>query len=182
MGRVSGVDAQRAAFEQLFDAHYAELERFVRRRLSDQSAAEDVLTDAFLVVWRRWDDVPDPALPWLYGICSRVLATHQRSAARRSRLSRRLAAMPIDETRDPAETRAEQETISIAFAALSEEQREVLRLIAWDGLSTAEAAQVLDCTPGAFRLRLMRARQALTKQLALDGKEEVQASSSAERR
>jgi RNA polymerase sigma-70 factor (ECF subfamily) len=171
MGRVSEGDSQRAAFERLFDAHYAELERFVRRRLSDQSAAEDVLTETFLVAWRRSNEVPEPAVPWLYRVCSHVLATHQRAASRRRRLFGRMAALPTEETRDLTDALAERETIAEAFADLSEDQREVLRLIVWEGLSTAEAAEVLDCTPGAFRIRFMRARQALAKHLELAGNE-----------
>jgi RNA polymerase sigma-70 factor (ECF subfamily) len=52
---------------------------------------------------------------------------------------------------------------------LSEPEREVLRLIAWDGLSTGDAARVYGCSAGAFRVRLHRARRKLAKQLEAAG-------------
>lgn len=52
-----------------------------------------------------------------------------------------------------------------ALAALSEADREVLILVAWDQLDAKESADVLGCTTGAFRVRLHRARKRLTTQL-----------------
>ena len=49
--------------------------------------------------------------------------------------------------------------------SLSETDQEVLRLVAWDELSAAEGAQVLDCTPAAFRVRFHRARRAFATRL-----------------
>ncbi len=66
---------------------------------------------------------------------------------------------------DPAESLALREAFSAAFAGLEEHEREVLRLVAWDGLDVREAAQVLGCSQGAFRVRLHRARRKLTRRL-----------------
>jgi RNA polymerase sigma-70 factor, ECF subfamily len=173
MGRVEGTEFNRGSFDALFDAHYGELERFARRRLADQAAVEDVLADTFVAAWRRRADMPDPALPWLYGICGRVIGTARRGQTRRARLRGRLASQPVGRTRDPADIHAERSQITAAFAELSDGQREVLRLIAWDGLSTAQAAAVLDCSPGAFRTRFHRARRELEKHLASAGNEEM---------
>ncbi len=52
-----------------------------------------------------------------------------------------------------------------AFAALRERDREVLRLVAWDGLDAAEAAEVLGVTRLAFTVRLHRARRRLERAL-----------------
>ena len=49
------------------------------------------------------------------------------------------------------------------------DDREVLRLIAWEGLESREAAAVFGCSYGAFRVRLHRARRRLEKQLAAAG-------------
>jgi RNA polymerase sigma-70 factor (ECF subfamily) len=171
MSHVTGADFDREAFDRLFDRHYAELARFARRRVADQASVDDVLAETFVTAWRRRREMPDPALPWLYGVCARVIATTRRGGARRGRLWARLASLPHEPARDPADIHAERSAIAAAFARLDEDQREVLRLIAWDGLSTEEAAAVLDCSPGAFRTRFHRARRELEKHLAATGNE-----------
>jgi RNA polymerase sigma-70 factor (ECF subfamily) len=70
---------------------------------------------------------------------------------------------------DPAESLALRDAFATAFAQLEEHEREVLRLVAWDGLSTREAAGVLECSAAAFRVRLHRARRRLTKHLEATG-------------
>lgn len=55
-----------------------------------------------------------------------------------------------------------------AFGCLEEDDQELLRLVAWDGLTPAQAAQVLGCSPVAARSRLHRARNRLAAVLGLD--------------
>jgi RNA polymerase sigma factor (sigma-70 family) len=168
-GGASGPDE--GAFNALFEAHYAGLRRFVMRRIEHRAAAEDILAETFAIAWRRRALTPDPALPWLFVICHRVIANHRRSAKRRLRLTNRLASSRPDLGRDPAELLAERSEIGTAFARLNPAQREVLRLVAWDGLGAADAASVLGCTPAAFRVRLHRARRELAKHLSEAGHE-----------
>jgi len=163
----------REAFDRLFEAHYEQLHRFARRRLADEAAVDDTVAETFVIAWRRRADLPDPPLPWLYAVCIRVMATSRRGASRRNRLLGRLRAMPVEPSRDPADSYESRAVIAHAFAALPEDKREVLRLIAWDGLSTEEAAIALDCSPSAFRTRYHRARRALETQLASAGHEET---------
>jgi RNA polymerase sigma-70 factor (ECF subfamily) len=171
MGRreASGPDERR--FDALFESHYAELRRFTLRRIENREATQDILAETFAVAWRRRGQMPDPALPWLFGICRNVIANNRRSARRRLRLINRLARSRPDVGRDPADVFAERSGFANAFSRLSLDQREVLRLAAWEGLTAAEGAAVLGCTPEAFRVRLHRARGALAKQLAEAGHE-----------
>lgn len=177
MSCVKGTEFDRASFDRLFDAHYAELDRFARRRVADQGSVDDVLAETFVTAWRRRTDIPKPALPWLYGVCALVIATARRTEARRGRLRGLLASVAVAPGRDPADIYAARSAIIAAFAQLSEDQREVLRLIAWEGLSTTDAATVLGCSPGAFRTRFHRARRELEKHLASGGNKEMQAGS-----
>jgi RNA polymerase sigma factor (sigma-70 family) len=179
-GGASGTDEH--AFNALFEAHYAELRRFVLRRIENRAAAEDVLAETFAIAWRRRELTPDPAVPWLFGICHKVIANHRRSAKRRLRLTNRLANLKPDVGRDPADLLAERSEIGRAFSQLSAAQREVLRLVAWDGLGATEAAAVLGCTPSAFRVRLHRARNELVKHLAEAGHEPNETANAAEPR
>jgi RNA polymerase sigma factor (sigma-70 family) len=171
MGRDGWSGAEEQAFNVLFEAHYSQLRRFVLRRLENRAAAEDVLAETFAVAWRRRDQQPDSPLPWLFGICHKVIANHRRSAKRRLRLINRLGASRTLPGRDPAELLAERTEIGRAFAQLNDSQRDVLKLVAWDGLSAADAAEVLGCTPAAFRVRLHRARSELAKHLGEAGHE-----------
>ena len=168
---LGGAESGERAFEGLFEDHYSELRRFVLRRVENRAAAEDVLAETFAIAWRRWESKPDPPLPWLFGICRKVIANHRRSAKRRTRLMNRLRGSRLDLGRDPAEAIAARSEIARAFAELSDSQREVLSLVAWEGLGAADAAGVLGCSPAAFRVRLHRARSELAKRLSAAGHE-----------
>jgi RNA polymerase sigma-70 factor (ECF subfamily) len=164
-------DVYRHRFERCFRDHYAQLLAFSMRRVSGREIAEDVVADAFAVAWRRRDRIPDPPLPWLYAIAGHVIANQYRSARRRNNLDRRLARETGSAAAesDPAESLGRRDAFSAAFALLDEPEREVLRLVAWDGLDTRDAALVFGCSPGAFRVRLHRARRKLAKQLEAAG-------------
>ena len=162
-----------AAFGELVDRHHPMLYAFARRRVAEQASIEDVLADTFLVAWRRRAEIP-------YRHCRGSTAF----ACGRFRRTGDPAVVgpgcgavcrPVPEVagRDPADLHATRSEINWAFAQLSESERETLRLIAWDGLSTEDAATVLGITPGAFRVRLHRARRALEKHLGADGHEQV---------
>ncbi|HEY2053357.1 MAG TPA: sigma-70 family RNA polymerase sigma factor [Solirubrobacterales bacterium] len=160
-------DIYRDRFESCFREHHARLLAFAMRRVSGREAAEDVVADTFAVAWRRRDRIPDGPLPWLYAIAANVIADQYRSTRRRQDLGLRLAheARADASGSDPAESLALRDAFATAFARLEEHEREVLRLVAWDGLEVREGAQVLGCTQGAFRVRLHRARRKLVRQL-----------------
>lgn len=164
-------DVFRPRFETCFRDHYADVLAFSMRRISGRETAEDVVADTFAVAWRRRDRIPDPVLPWLYGIAIRVIANQRRSIQRRSRLDERLSheARAESGNADLGAAIDARSSFAAAFAGLSEAEREVLRLAAWDGLGTADAAQVLGCSPSAYRVRLYRARRKLGKQLEAAG-------------
>lgn len=164
-------DIHRHRFERCFRDHYAQVLAFSMRRVSGREFAEDVVADTFAVAWRRRDRIPDPPLPWLYAIAGNVIANQSRSTHRHHKLDKRLAqeAGVVAPGPDPMESLDRRDAFSAAFALLAEPEREVLRLIAWDGLDTRDAARVFGCSPGAFRVRLHRARRKLAKQLEAAG-------------
>jgi RNA polymerase sigma-70 factor (ECF subfamily) len=77
-----GDDDRRARFEALFAAHHAAVRGYVVRR-SAGTALDDAVADTFLIAWRRLDELPEPALPWLLDVARRVLADQRRAARRR---------------------------------------------------------------------------------------------------
>jgi RNA polymerase sigma factor (sigma-70 family) len=159
-------------FESLFHAHFDAVLRFASSRTVDAEAAKDAAAATFLVAWRRQRDVPvDRPLPWLLGVTRRTLADQRRSSTRLGNVRARLAsarvggaaAGPAD---DPGDRIAERDVVLGAFHRLRVRDREVLRLVAWDGLSTEDAAVVAGCSPATFAVRLSRARHRFDAQLA----------------
>ena len=154
-----------ARMEALFRRHYRDVAAYVRRR-AEPDLVEDVIAETFLVAWRRLDDVPVDARPWLIGVARKTLATQRRSLARRRSLISRLEA-----TSGPQERAAQPTELGVADALerLSERDREAITLVAWDGLSPSEAAAVVGQSPVAFRVRLHRAKRRLRQRLEARG-------------
>jgi RNA polymerase sigma-70 factor (ECF subfamily) len=153
----------RERFELIYARHAPAVKAYVMRR-TQASVADDVVADVFTVCWRRLEDVPADPLPWLIGVAARVLSTHRRGETRRLRLGRRLAAAePIVALEPPA---LEHPTLGAALAGMRDTDRELLLLIAWDGLSPTQAAAVLGIAPVTVRVRLHRARARLRIALA----------------
>ena len=158
------IDRQRR-FDQIYRRHERRLLGYALRRAPTE-AAKDAVAETFLAAWRRLDELPPDPLPWLIAATRRTLANQRRSSGRQLLLAERLAR----ELRTAAgEEHAAHETTIVddAFAQLALGDREVLALVAWDGLTNAQAASSLGCSAVAFRVRLHRARRRLAA--ALDG-------------
>jgi RNA polymerase sigma-70 factor, ECF subfamily len=153
-------------FEELFRVNYAAVRGYALRR-APRDVAQDVVAETFLVAWRRLEDVPDDALPWLFGVARRVLANERRSADRRTALEQRVATSTVTGAADAADRLGDAELMRAALAELSEDHREALMLVAWHGLTGARAARAAGCSPATFAVRLHRARAKLAAQLAL---------------
>ncbi|BBH64061.1 DNA-directed RNA polymerase sigma-70 factor [Actinoplanes sp. OR16] len=152
-------------FTALYERHYTDVERYVVRRASDV-AARDVVADVFVVIWRRIGDVPEPALPWIYGVARRVLANELRGVQRRRQLEQKVAGHAGDDTAaDHADDVTSAAVLAAAFERLPETDRETLRLIAWEELSTRDAATAAGCSLATFAMRLHRARRRLRREM-----------------
>jgi RNA polymerase sigma factor (sigma-70 family) len=147
-------NAQR--FEDLFRRHYPAVRGYALRRTSPD-AAQDTVAETFLVAWRRLDDVPADALPWLFGVARHVLANQRRTSGRGEALEKRLAGAGADAL-DLEASVTESDVVRAAMARLSDRDREALMLVAWHGLSSKRAARAAGCTRTAFDVRLHRAR------------------------
>jgi RNA polymerase sigma-70 factor (ECF subfamily) len=156
--------SDRAAFESVFRAHVGAVHAYALRR-SDAATADEVVADTFLVCWRRFDRVPEDALPWLYAVARRCLANRLRAGRREQVRTVPPPSAPGDQTADTYEQRARAREVLAALAALPPKEREALQLCAWEGLAPADAARVVGCTATAFRVRLHRARRRLAATL-----------------
>jgi RNA polymerase sigma-70 factor, ECF subfamily len=161
---VSGGES-RECFPEIFDSYAPSVLRFARRRLDDGDAAWDVVNDTFTTAWRHWDRRPAAGelLPWLYAIAGNAVRDQRRSAGRQSRLIARLsAAGTAGHTADPADGIVLGQSVAGALARLPAADQEVLRLVAWEGMTDARAiGLVLGLSPAAVRTRVHRARRRL---------------------
>jgi RNA polymerase sigma-70 factor (ECF subfamily) len=159
-------------FRSLYEAVYPDLVRFVQRRAGPDHA-EDVVADAFLVVWRRLDELPRPhddARAWVFGIARNVLLNSHRGEHRRRALGVRLADAATPTATDTATDTATEAVVNrvdlaTAWRRLAETHQEAIALAVFEELSAPQAAAVLGISPVAFRLRLSRARRALRRHL-----------------
>jgi RNA polymerase sigma-70 factor (ECF subfamily) len=151
-----------AVFDDLWRRYSSRVMAYALRHV-DPGTAQDVVSETFLVAWRRLRDVPDQPLPWLLVVARNTIANRRRSGYRQTMLHAELQRLErVAETSDSAEISAVQRTAALAaLAALSAVEREALLLVAWDGLSVAQAAKVAGCSTAAFHLRLHRARRRL---------------------
>jgi RNA polymerase sigma-70 factor (ECF subfamily) len=154
-------------FVELFESTFTPVTAYARRRVADRAEADDVVAETYAVAWRRRGQLdPDaPPLPWLYGIAANVIRNHHRSRSRRLRLADKLEAqtarsgVPHPIGGDPGDRPADD--LRTALASLADDDQEVLRLVAWEGLAHAEIGQILGCSTNAVGLRVHRARQRL---------------------
>jgi RNA polymerase sigma-70 factor (ECF subfamily) len=129
---------------------------------TNKENAHDVVSSTYLVAWRRFADVPADGLPWLIGVARRVLSDQRRSEARRAALDQRVAADAARSQTSPdvlMEAMVLRGSIRDALSQLRPEDREIVTLVAWHGLSTEQLAVALGCSKGLASLRLHRARR-----------------------
>ncbi len=153
-----------ALLDQIYRSYVADVTAYALRRCSADDAA-DVVSETFVVAWRRIGDLPEePAVrPWLLGVARRVLANQRRGLRRRGALVERISShlAPHLRVAPAAEIDGEAQLLNEALKTLSAVDRELLMLIAWEELTPLEVATALDISPATVRTRLFRARKRL---------------------
>ena len=157
-----------AALEQLYRRHAAWLTARLTRRCADPGIVDEVLQDTFVAVWKgadKYAGTGDPAA-WIWGIAVRRLVDALRK--------RPPSTYPIEEPDlgvvESAEDRVlvgvEHGDLGAALGRLSPELRAVVQATVLDGLTTKEAAMLLDIPQGTVKTRAARARRELREALA----------------
>jgi RNA polymerase sigma-70 factor (ECF subfamily) len=162
-------------FAALWTAHHGSVLAYCRRRAPADMAA-DAATATFAVLWRRVADAPVDALPWLYAVARRELANRRRAQSRfgvfLGRLSNDRIVTGAEVAPDASSQVMERSSARSALGRLRPDDRELLMLIAWEGLSPTDAAASLGISISTFSVRLHRARQRLESELAAFNKED----------
>src|SRR5215472_829538 len=124
-------------FEVLYRQHFRAVLRYTLARVEPESA-KDATAETFLIAWRRLPDVPDEPAPWLFAVARKVIAGQLRSRSRREALRARLEVTAAEGSGagEIGEDVAERAVVLTAFGRLSENDREVLMLKAWDGFGS----------------------------------------------
>jgi RNA polymerase sigma-70 factor, ECF subfamily len=155
-------------FAEIFHRYFAEIHRYVARRLGGD-AADDIAAETFLAAFRKrqqFDPARGAVRPWLYGIATNLVGSHRRGE---KRFFQALARTPADgvvpghDDRVAAQVSADgvRGDLAAALAALAPGDRDVLLLVALADFSYDEVAEALDLKNGTVASRLNRARKQL---------------------
>jgi RNA polymerase sigma-70 factor (ECF subfamily) len=136
----------------LYDAHAPALFRFLIRLTGDEAAVKDILQEIFLRLAREPGLLRDVAAPrsYLFRMAHRLAIDQARREETRLRYAERagagkeIAAVPAASESDAAWRR---EKLAGALAALPPEQRAVVLLKVWEGLTFAEIGKALEISP-----------------------------------
>jgi RNA polymerase sigma-70 factor (ECF subfamily) len=164
MQRIAAGDED--AYRSVIERHLHGVHAFAHRILGNRAEAEEVSQETFLRVWRQADRYVSRAKlsTWIYRIAHNLAVDQLR---RRRGL---VAVIEVDEL--PASERSElsqrelQATVGAALAELPERQRTALALVHYQGMSNAEAAEVLGLGLRALESLLARGRRTLRERLA----------------
>ncbi|MGW1681505.1 RNA polymerase sigma factor [Saccharopolyspora sp. NPDC002376] len=158
------------AFAVIFDRHAVTVHRFLARRVGGE-LADDLTGQTMLVAFdqrRRFDLTQRSALPWLYGIATNLLRRHRRTEVRQHRALARAVPETTYEGHDELvsdRVTAAAQPLRKALAGLSPAERDIVLLIAWEGLSYDEVSVALGIPIGTVRSRMHRARRKLREAL-----------------
>ena len=158
-----------ADFRSIFDDCHQAVHTYCLRRLAIEDA-NDATAEVFLVLWRRLDRVPpgSETLSWLYGVARNVVRNYARGARRRLRLAAKVGSLrgPVPEEPEPKVIkRFEEAEVLQALRRLRPQDQELLRLKAWEKLSTRAIGEVLGVSDRAVEGRLARALNRLANAL-----------------
>jgi RNA polymerase sigma-70 factor (ECF subfamily) len=171
-----------AAFAELYDLLAPRLMAFLTRRTRDAARSEDLVQQTFLQMHcaRRHFARGAAVTPWAFAIARRLLIDGLRKTARSPAWA---SEDEGDEAQRPAPDASPDQIagrrhiarrMSEELARLSENDRTAFELVRCDGLSLAEAAEVLGTTVNAVKLRAFRSCEALRERLGDEVREELE--------
>ena len=153
--------------ERVWEEFHAPLQLFIRRRISDEEIAEDVLQDVFLKIHQHMDALEDVRKleSWIYQITRNAIIDAYRS-------QRQEATLEAAEALDLPEELPDDDIVSVLLPgvramvrSLPELDRQALVLTEYQGLTQKELAERLGLSLSGAKSRVQRAREKLKQQL-----------------
>lgn len=131
-------------FSEFFTNNYAQVMRFVERRITSREDAQDVTAEIFHIAWHKWAELTAPDMRWLASVARWKIRDYNKALARRLRKDEALQldallsgeSLPVDDAH----------MVRQMVAALPTRQREVMQLLHWERLSPPEIAEHLGCS------------------------------------
>lgn len=139
----------------LYEEYYDKISRYVYVHIGDRTEAEDIAGEVFLKALESLKSYQERGIPmqsWLFRIAHNMVVDHLRKAAKRKTIP--IDTVQIEGGTDPmtvAESNIEMERVARAMEQITKEQREVLRLRFFGGLTSKEAGSILNKSDGAVR-------------------------------
>jgi RNA polymerase sigma-70 factor, ECF subfamily len=155
-------------FQELYGATSKPLLAFIARRATTSEEATDLLAEAYIIAWRRLDEIPHSpeSTLWLFGVARNLLmkSNHQQRSQQN---------LVHDLTQELARLAAYRPDTDIGLTdkmhaclhRLPPKQREILLMTAWEGLKPREIAKITGSSANIVRVRLHHARQQLAREL-----------------
>ena len=163
-----------AAFDDLYEVYRPRIFAFLLRMSRSRTVAEDLLDETWLRLVRHAPSLrPDTRIaPWLFTVARNLYWSHRRAClVEETREQELLALWPASASWpspfDLAAAGELERRVEVALTSLGAKHREVLLLVAHEGLTPGEAAAVCGINPENLRQRLSRARAALAEKLDL---------------
>lgn len=149
-----------AALARLYDGHRVILFGLLIRILHSRQEAEDVLQEVFLQVWNRaadFDESRGRPFTWLVTLARSRAIDRLRSLGSRERVAQNAAREVVDETSDAIEDAIRSQESRVVRGALQElpdDQRRLLKLAYFEGLTQSEIAKRLETPLGTVKTRM----------------------------
>jgi RNA polymerase sigma factor (sigma-70 family) len=165
-----GDDGAAAEFERVYRANVAAVTAFFARRSADPHLVADLTAETFVTAITSFGSFdPGRGTPraWVFGIARHIYAAHCEACGQQQDRLQRLAGRRdlepdhVAELLDRIDAERAGRDLVLGLGLLSDRDRQVVELVDLAGLRPKEAAAVLRVTPGAVRMRLMRARAQL---------------------
>ena len=164
------------AFEVLFDRHRLQVYRFAYQMVNKRDDAEDMVQEAFVRAYQNLHRYRDEAkfTTWLLRIVSNLCTDQARMSQRRNNLEQKEAKGALDwmttgsfeNPIDNLELDRKRLALRKALAALPEHHRQMIVMRDIEEREYSDIAEVLGCTIGGAKLRVLRARRALRDRIA----------------
>ena len=169
-GKTEATKGKEAKLASLYEEYYDKIARYAYARIGNKTEAEDIAGEVFLKALESLGSYKERGVPmqaWLFKIAHNLVVDHLRKTGK-------YKTVPIDTVivqadMNPvtaAERNIELERVTKAMAQLTREQREVLRLRFFGGLTSKEAGSILSKSDGAIREMQRAAIEKLRRLLA----------------
>jgi RNA polymerase sigma factor (sigma-70 family) len=153
-------------FREIYDRFYPEIYRYFFHKTHDREVSEDLAAATFQVFWERPRELTSLALDRhrLLHIAFRLQSHHWRAVTRQHQLIEKLSG--LGEARgEVAPDETADDLALLAVPGLRPLERAALQMIYWDGKTTREAAEELQCSRDQLKVTLYRARRKLEAHL-----------------